>query len=75
VTAPARRNAEEDEAMKTDVGPYRVAENEKVVLAMRPTKVEPLYGSKEDYSAGLAKHVESSASCRNFCTAPAATRC
>jgi PPK2 family polyphosphate:nucleotide phosphotransferase len=44
--------------MKIDVGPFRVAEGETVVLAKRPTRVEPLYGSKEDYVASLAKHVE-----------------
>ena len=44
--------------MKIDVGPYRVAEGEKADLAKRPTKVEPLCGSKEDYAASLAKHVE-----------------
>ncbi len=44
--------------MKIDVGPYRVAEGEPADLAKRPTKVEPLYDSKEDYAASLAKHVE-----------------
>ena len=44
--------------MRIDVSPYRVAEGEAADLAKRPTKVEPLYGSKEDYAASLAKHVE-----------------
>jgi PPK2 family polyphosphate:nucleotide phosphotransferase len=44
--------------MKIDVGPYRIAEGDAADLAKRPTKVEPLYDSKEDYAASLAKHVE-----------------
>ena len=44
--------------MKIDVGPYRVAEGDAADLAKRPTRVEPLCGSKEDYAASLAKHVE-----------------
>lgn len=44
--------------MKIDVGPYRIAEGDPADLANRPTKVEPLYGSQEDYSTSLAKHVE-----------------
>jgi PPK2 family polyphosphate:nucleotide phosphotransferase len=44
--------------MKIDVSPYRVAEGDRVDLAKRPTKVEPLCDSKEDYAASLAKHVE-----------------
>jgi PPK2 family polyphosphate:nucleotide phosphotransferase len=44
--------------MKIDVGSYRVAEGEPADLAQRPTKIEPLYDSKEDYAASLAKHVE-----------------
>jgi len=44
--------------MKIDVGPYRIAEGDAADLAKRPTKVEPLCGTKEDYAANLAKHVE-----------------
>jgi len=44
--------------MKIDVSPYRVAEGDSADLAKRPTKVEPLCDSKEDYAASLAKHVE-----------------
>jgi PPK2 family polyphosphate:nucleotide phosphotransferase len=44
--------------MKIDVGPYRIAEGDAADLAKRPTKVEPLCGTKEDYAASLAKHVE-----------------
>ena len=44
--------------MKIDVSPYRFADGEPADLAKRPTKVEPLYGAKEDYAANLAKHVE-----------------
>jgi PPK2 family polyphosphate:nucleotide phosphotransferase len=44
--------------MKIDVNPYRIAEGEPADLAKRPTKVEPLFDSKEGYAASLAKHVE-----------------
>ena len=44
--------------MKIDVSPFRLAEDEKVDLSERPTKVKPLYGSKSDYAEILAKHVE-----------------
>ena len=44
--------------MKIDVSPFRLAEDEKVDLSERPTKVKPLYGSKPDYAEILAKHVE-----------------
>ena len=44
--------------MKIDVSPFRLAEDEKVDLSERPTKVKPLYGSKSDYGEILATHVE-----------------
>jgi len=43
--------------MKIDVRKFRVAEGEKFKLRKRPTKVKPVYRSKEDYQAQLNDHV------------------
>jgi PPK2 family polyphosphate:nucleotide phosphotransferase len=43
--------------MKIDVRKFRVAEGEKLKLRKRPTKVKPVYRSKEDYQAQLNGHV------------------
>jgi PPK2 family polyphosphate:nucleotide phosphotransferase len=44
--------------MKIDVRDFRVGEGGKVDLDKWPTKVDPVYHSKEDYKALLAQHVE-----------------
>jgi PPK2 family polyphosphate:nucleotide phosphotransferase len=44
--------------MKIHVKDFRVAEGETVDLKARPTLVEPVYGSKEQYREMLDKHVE-----------------
>jgi PPK2 family polyphosphate:nucleotide phosphotransferase len=43
--------------MKTDSKQFRVAEKEKVRLDDRPTRLKPLYDSKEEYLEKLAEHV------------------
>jgi PPK2 family polyphosphate:nucleotide phosphotransferase len=43
--------------MKIDVTPFRVAEDEKVSLADRPTAVHALYDSKDGYAKALSEHV------------------
>jgi PPK2 family polyphosphate:nucleotide phosphotransferase len=43
--------------MKVDVAPFRLANEETLSLAKRPTLVEPAYRSKADYEAILAQHV------------------
>jgi PPK2 family polyphosphate:nucleotide phosphotransferase len=43
--------------MKIDVDAFRLAEGERVSLAKRATRVDPVYRSKEDYAEILAKHV------------------
>ena len=43
--------------MKISSKEFRVAEGEKVDLRKRPTRVEPVYTSKEDYEKLLAEHV------------------
>ena len=43
--------------MAIDVTPYRVPEGEKPKLKHRPTRVAPVYQSKEGYEALLAGHV------------------
>jgi PPK2 family polyphosphate:nucleotide phosphotransferase len=44
--------------MKIDVQDFRVGEGGTVDLDKWPTKVDPVYHSKEDYKALLAQHVE-----------------
>jgi len=44
--------------MKIKTKSFRVNEDEDVVLKKRPTEVDPLTGSKDDYKALLQKHVE-----------------
>jgi PPK2 family polyphosphate:nucleotide phosphotransferase len=44
--------------MKIDVKDYRIAHGERVKLKDWPTKIKPLYGSKEEYKAELDKHVK-----------------
>src|SRR5271157_3391589 len=41
-----------------DTSKFRVKEGEKIDLAKWPTLVEPVYSSKEEYQAFLARHVE-----------------
>ena len=43
--------------MKIDVSAFRVAEGGPASLAGRPTRVDPVYGSKADYEKILAEHV------------------
>ncbi|HET9130225.1 MAG TPA: ADP-polyphosphate phosphotransferase [Terriglobia bacterium] len=43
--------------MKTDSKQFRVAESEKLRLDDRPTRIKPLYDSKEEYLEKLAEHV------------------
>lgn len=44
--------------MKIDVKDFRIGKGEKVDLESRPTRVDPVYTSKDDYKALLAEHVE-----------------
>ena len=44
--------------MKIETNPLRVEEGEALSLADRPTEVEPLYASKEEYQEGLETHVK-----------------
>jgi PPK2 family polyphosphate:nucleotide phosphotransferase len=44
--------------MKIAVDRFRVGENEKVDLGKRPTSVDPVYKSKDDYKKILKHHVE-----------------
>jgi PPK2 family polyphosphate:nucleotide phosphotransferase len=44
--------------MKIDVDRFRILENEKVNLDKRPTSVDPVYQSKDDYKKTLKQHVE-----------------
>src|SRR5579863_10042449 len=43
--------------MKLSADAFRLKDGEKVDLTHRPTRIEPLYASKEDYAATLASHV------------------
>jgi len=43
--------------MKIDISKFRVQAGEKIRLKRRPARVEPFYGSKEEYHSLLAKHV------------------
>jgi PPK2 family polyphosphate:nucleotide phosphotransferase len=55
---PAGRSRGAPEAaMKIKSKEYRVVEGETVDLRKRPTRVEPVYTSKEDYEKLLAEHV------------------
>ena len=44
--------------MKIDPGDYQVKEGKDVDLEKWPTRIKPLYGSKEEYEKVLAEHVE-----------------
>ena len=44
--------------MKIDIEPFRVREGETVDLETRPTRIEPLFSSKKDYSSLLAGQIE-----------------
>ena len=44
--------------MKIDVGPLLVKPKEAVSLGDRPTRIDPIYASKDDYARTLAHHVE-----------------
>lgn len=44
--------------MKIDVDRFRIREDEKVNLDKRPTSVDPVYESKDDYKKMLKQHVE-----------------
>jgi PPK2 family polyphosphate:nucleotide phosphotransferase len=44
--------------MKIKTKPFRVNEDEDVVLKKRPTRIDPVAGSKDDYKTLLQKHVE-----------------
>ena len=44
--------------MKLSADAFRLKAGETIDLARRPTRIEPLYASKEDYAAMLAAHVE-----------------
>jgi PPK2 family polyphosphate:nucleotide phosphotransferase len=51
--------------MKIDADRFRVRPGERVRLKERPTRVKPYYGSKADYQARLARHVEQMAELQN----------
>jgi len=44
--------------MKIDVDRFRIKEGEKLNLGKRPTSVDPVYESKDDYKKTLKRHVE-----------------
>src|ERR1700744_3080264 len=44
--------------MKIDIKAFRVGEGDKVKLGKWPTRVDPVYTSKDDYKAILSKHVD-----------------
>ena len=44
--------------MKIDISRFAVERDAAVRLRQRPTRIDPLYGSKEEYEQALAKHVE-----------------
>ena len=44
--------------MSLDVEPFRVQEGRRVDLKKRPTRVPPLYASKDDYKSLLAEHID-----------------
>ncbi len=44
--------------MKIDAGRFAVSKGERVRLDKRPTTIDPLYESKEEYQQALAKHVD-----------------
>jgi len=44
--------------MKIQIKPFRVREGERVKLKKWPTKIKPLYKSKEDYRAILETHIK-----------------
>jgi PPK2 family polyphosphate:nucleotide phosphotransferase len=52
--------------MKIDADRFRVRPGERVRLKERPTRVKPYYGSKADYQARLARHVEQMAELQNL---------
>jgi len=43
---------------KLHANDYRVPSGKKVDLGKWPTKVKPVYGSKEEYKSLLAAHIE-----------------
>jgi PPK2 family polyphosphate:nucleotide phosphotransferase len=49
---------EEETAMKIDTDEFRVRAGHKMPLEHRPTRVEPVYKSKEQYHKILADHIE-----------------
>jgi PPK2 family polyphosphate:nucleotide phosphotransferase len=51
--------------MKIDADRFRVRPGERVRLKERPTRIKPYYGSKADYQARLARHVEQMAELQN----------
>ncbi|MHB8622917.1 MAG: ADP-polyphosphate phosphotransferase [Sulfuricaulis sp.] len=52
--------------MKIKRNDYRVPENEKVKLKKWPTKVKPVYQSKEHYQELLAEHVDQLSACQRL---------
>ena len=61
--------------MKIEARDFRVREGDKVNLAKWPTKVEPVYKSKEQYKSLLEEHVANSPPCRNSITPRIAMPC
>src|SRR3954447_15376658 len=44
--------------MKIDVAPFLVREDEAVKLSRRPTRVDPLYESRQQYDALLSEQID-----------------
>ena len=60
--------------MKIEAKDFRVREGDKVNLEKWPTKVDPVYKSKEQYKSLLEEHVAKLARCSSSITPPIVTR-
>jgi len=60
---------------KIHAGDYRVPPGKKIDLGEWPTKVKPIYDSKEEYRSLLTDHIEKLSGRQACCTPPTNTRC
>ena len=58
--------------MKIDIKDFRVGEGDKVDLGKWPTRVDPVYKSKDDYKQLLAKQVDALSDQQSCCMRPTA---
>ena len=61
--------------MKIDAKDFRVREGDEVDLRKWPTRIDPVYKSKEHYKSLLEEHVANSTPCSSSSTRPIATPC